>query len=57
MNKYKWIAHRGTKYQQTVGMGFDTKREAVDFARAQNRSHNSGYIVDRSVNVAAPKFN
>lgn len=54
---YKWIAHRGERYQATVGMGFFTKAQAIAFACGQNRRFNSGYVVDRVENVRNPKFN
>lgn len=55
--EYKWIAHRGERYQQTVGMGFFTKKEALIFARRENRRFNSGYTVDRVSAVNNPHFN
>jgi hypothetical protein len=53
---YKWIATKGTCYQATIGMGFFTKKDAEQFARRENRRHNSGYYVVRVTDVLNPKF-
>lgn len=54
--QYKWIATKGEQYQQTVGFGAFTKKEAQVFAARENRRHNSGYFVAKVAEVKNPKF-
>jgi hypothetical protein len=55
--EYKWIAHRGERYQQTVGVGFFTKKEADKFRISENKNFHSGYIVSKISDVKNPKLN
>jgi hypothetical protein len=55
-SEYKWMATKGERYQQTLGFGFCTKKEALEFAARENRRHGSGYGVVRARDVKRPKF-
>ena len=55
--EYKWIAHRGERYNQTVGIGFFTKKLADKFRITENKRFDSGYVVSKISDVKNPKFN
>lgn len=55
-SEYTWIATKGERYQSTVGFGFFSKKEALEFAARENRRHNSGYFVAKVAEVKNPKF-
>lgn len=54
--EYKWIATKGEQYQQTVGFGFFTKKDAQKFATKENSRFRSGYFVAKVAEVKHPKF-